>query len=535
MGELIEITCNEDTLRQFARYEITFQDLVGSDEDVEVEFVNTGFYHMTLDDFIECLNNASKKEKPFIDFVNEWLSPMETNVGFQVGYKHLFSCNEEFDCEDLRRYVFIDRDQKIACNIMLQMLDDNNVEFLEDLDALRTGKDYTAYIQQIEYMRYNMGRPFYAWLMDEDMEHNLLIYLQEHMMDDLDKASTEFFKGLVKKYCDQNDSRALCIYGDCCYKGRYFEQNYAEAKKAYKEVVKQEENFQIAYFVGYMEYHGLGNDGVPNYDAALKYFVIALAADYPQVKYLIGDMLYEGKGMLRNVSGARAYYEQAYARLKKDYEEGNNAHYFAEASYRMARLLEEQPENALEIPEAYGYYLESALALHYEEENEFVFEQDMILDEVTERIRYLSSMLYPFTNMVSDLILDLSVFEKFVDLYGVFTIEYTQADMDTYRIHCETKEKNRNFVVRCPWMNFAMRTNEIVIYAKETAFLFFEDKKIDVDRVEVKGERVCMFYQDKLVGDIQAQSYIIDTDDLTDRLNHEEEEKILVEIIADAK
>ena len=113
--------------------------------------------------------------------------------------------------------------------------------------------------------------------------------------------------------------------------------------------------------LAYIYYNGRCSDGVPDYAAALQYFLVGAAFGIETSRCKIADMLRSGHGIPKNVEAGNSIIRKVYEESREKYQSDIFQDYtsFPDAALRMASILKEEGK----LYEAYRTLLEGEYVL----------------------------------------------------------------------------------------------------------------------------------------------------------------------------
>ena len=171
---------------------------------------------------------------------------------------------------------------------------------------------------------------------------------------------------ILNELCDRDNVRALHMRTYSAYGGSYlWECDWNVSRDSLLrlmelDTVTDKQKCVYANTLGYIYYYGRCSDNVPDYDKALKYFSVGAAGGVYESVYKIADMLKGGKGLPKNLYGARSMLLWAYDKTRKVFLNGAKDSDFADAALRVGSLLHEMGENE----EALTVLLQADYAVH---------------------------------------------------------------------------------------------------------------------------------------------------------------------------
>ena len=150
--------------------------------------------------------------------------------------------------------------------------------------------------------------------------------------------------GSVKKksrYLSEEQEKEKAELGYAYYGGNSeYPCDWVKSRDIFLELMEESENKrgQYANTLGYIYYYGRTNDGVPQYDLALKYFSIGEAYGYFESTYKLADMYMKGQGVPKDEMAAFALVSRYFNETLKKFLMGEDS-CMADLALRMGRML----------------------------------------------------------------------------------------------------------------------------------------------------------------------------------------------------
>ncbi|MBR6898043.1 MAG: sel1 repeat family protein [Lachnospiraceae bacterium] len=142
--------------------------------------------------------------------------------------------------------------------------------------------------------------------------------------------------------------------------------------------------------LGYIYYYGRTTGGVPQYEKAFQYYAVGAVHGIFESMYKVSDMLRDGKGVPRNVSGAAKMIISIYRENKSIFTKEQYGCKFADVALRLGGLFERGEGVEQSFKDAYSLYLQARLAIKKRMEHVDYFgdaEVEKNIAEAVERCR----------------------------------------------------------------------------------------------------------------------------------------------------
>ena len=366
----IEISAED--MRRIARYEITFRDLVPEGNFMGVEFVCAGRYETTLEDLREALARMRESDPPLWELYSDWFGPLQRladNFGlnrFDDDEKNDAETSEFPGLKTTEGEYFSDLLQALryACEGFEDDEEEDDEEEDED-EGWRLSQELNlnARINQIDRFLENRSKPLDEWRFSRDEKER---YVRQFESDAFQAKASEPALALARKFveelCEEDSTLALHIKGYSCYGGnRLYPTDWRASRDCITRLFEKTNDPGYANTLGYIYYYGRCSDGVPDYDAAFRYFEIAALNNVDEAIYKLGDMFRHGYGCRKSERTAWELYSRAYDENLDAFLQGKNAS-FADAALRMGLVFSEGINASIDCELALEFLLEAEYA-----------------------------------------------------------------------------------------------------------------------------------------------------------------------------
>jgi hypothetical protein len=119
----------------------------------------------------------------------------------------------------------------------------------------------------------------------------------------------------------------------------------------------------LANTLGYIYYYGRCTDGVPDYEAAYKYFSFAAFNEVYEAQYKIADMFKNGYGVVKSPETAKNIIGMLYNENIKYTRDGEFNCKFADIALRMGGMCTDRDDGENDYEEALYYYTQAEFAI----------------------------------------------------------------------------------------------------------------------------------------------------------------------------
>ena len=335
-----------DMLKSLIRWDISWDEFWG-DEDWKAEHEHER-YQPTWDDVEALIDNIRKRNPIVEDFGEDWgclfnddyFIPDRENEGY---YTLLVDEYYIHDTEYIDKKFLTSESEAIAA--VLDLFGDlyDPCRFNEK-HVLDMGIDWKKLMADIDFMEvgdFDRNIAVWRWTEEEKLERVQRFFGKDESLV-LEGSEREEIYSVLDELCANDNIDALDMKAYLCYGGSelmpcdWFASRDCLLKlMELTEDTGDERRGQYANTLGYMYYYGRCSDGVPDYETALKYYVIGGAYGLYESIYKIADMLKSGKAIPKDLYASRCLVKRVYDLTKKDYLRGQCYSDFADAAFRM--------------------------------------------------------------------------------------------------------------------------------------------------------------------------------------------------------
>ena len=513
----IEISVED--MRRIARYEITFRDLVPEGRVADVEFVCSGRYDTTLEDFREALARMKASDPSVQELYSNWFAPLR-RLADDFGLNRFF--DDEKDDASASEFPGLKTTED---QYFRELLDDlayacDNEDYENDdvvwdvVSKISEDFDFDEKIDDIDHFLANRGKPFEEWKFSQSAMERYVCRITGPAFLDLEKASEPALalaRKFVEELCEKDSEIGLFFKGYSCYGGnRLYPTEWRASRDCVTRLFEKNGDPVCANTLGYIYYYGRCNDGVPDYDAAFRYYEIAALNNVGEAIYKLGDMFRHGYGCRKNEKTAKALYTRAYRENRGDFLRGYCSRFssFADAALRMGLVYSEGIDEKVDDEIALRYLLEAEYAAKLRVKESDFFGDAKVVADVEKKLAEVRSRLPDGYFQEEVKIFSLRFFE---DLYHENNrCELTRFEDSEGRVVLVAKRIPTRSVphpdailVAVPELAFCERTNTVALTLDEDAEVWFKDDancvRYDFCAYDYRANRDQFYYDDELV------------------------------------
>ena len=505
-----QIILTLDKMQQLARYEITFTDILGS-EDFTGQVICPEVYKFTVDDLYQALKNLKAKDPDIDDFGEHWLYPIN-QMGEYFGFKQ----DEEEIPEEYQGYPGLRlTDEEYFDSIWWDLED--AWEYADDGGRISEILDLDMFISELGTYLAERGKPVEERTFSEDEKKNFIRHFNN---DEFVNAAGEKQLALGRKFidelCEKDSGLALYTKGYACYGGnRLYPCDWNTSRDCMLRLYEKKDDPQYANTLGYIYYYGRCNDGVPEYDKAFNYFGIAAANGLYEGMYKLADMFRHGYGCKQSLRTARNLYGMVYEDSIKHFLKGEHAS-FADAALRMGNVFAKGINEEVDMIEAYCYYLQAdyAAKLRAAESDFFgnttvVINIQKALDEIKAKLPegfFQKYIEYATPNLFADLADNNNRCELTIDVDSE-----GRRVMTARRLPTQSLPDYEDILITIPELSFCARTDRASYVIDDSAIVWLavDDTAVTFDycRWNHFEGRYDFYFNDGLVAWCKSENY----------------------------
>ena len=522
------IEVSVEDMRRIARYEITFRDLVSEGRVADVEFVCAGRYETTLEDLRDALARMRESDPPLWELYSDWFGPLQ-RLADDFGLNR-FDNDEKNDAETsefpglktTEGEYFSDLLQALryACEGFEDDEEEDDDEEEEDEDEgwrLSQELNLNARIDQIDRFLENRSKPLDEWRFSSDEKER---YVRQFESDAFQAKASEPALALARKFveelCEEDSTLALHIKGYSCYGGnRLYPTDWRASRDCITRLFEKTNDPVYANTLGYIYYYGRCSDGVPDYDAAFRFFEIAALNNVDEAIYKLGDMFRHGYGCRKSERTAWELYWRAYGENLDAFLQGKSAS-FADAALRMGLVFSEGINASIDCELALEFLLEAEYAAKLRVKESDFFGYAKVVANVEKKLAEVRDQLpddffqdevgyyYPrfFDSLASDN--HRCELARYEDSEG-------RVALVAKRIPTRSVPHPKAILVTVPELTFCERTNLVSLTLDEDAEVWFKDDAscvlYDFCKFNYPDDRYHFYFDDELVAWTKSKRY----------------------------
>ena len=323
---------------------------------------------VTLQDLQKLVEKLKDKNPTGKEFLVEWggdlfLDALEETIGEE---------EELTEAEQAKRLA----DPEAMLPELLPVTEEGVMRFVaeelsaayEDPDELFSDlTDLSELLYMIAGLSYNRESSPENWDFPDSVKEDFIDYFDGFISGGYaEEPALTLFTTFVRDMAEEGNETALRILGYHSYGGSpAFPCDWEQSKECFDRLFEETGEPLYANTLGYLAYYGRCGDGVPDYDAAFRYFSYASASGIIESSYKLADMYAGGKGIWRNEEAAFRIIQELYAETLRRFCGGELTGKFADVALRMGRLYENGSLDEPNPQAAYYYYLQARYAIRF--------------------------------------------------------------------------------------------------------------------------------------------------------------------------
>ena len=526
------ITVTGEQMKRFVRGEILLMDVAGVHSDIEEVFFTGGDgYQITLEDLTAgLLNYRAQLEEgtivPF-DFFDNWVLALFYDFGDLINMPEFLGMpgkpTEDLDVGgSMFMDPFFENETELSCYVYARLfdLDDNRWVFDENPENLLI--ELQDLLDVIRNYPKNKGKKKSKWKLTDSQILNFVYHNGgDNDLKDADEETISLWKKYLEKLAAEDDANAVKILGYACYGDDHFVydcdwERSRDCMLKLMEIAGDEWKAMAANTLGYIYYYGRTNGGVPEYEAAYKYFSLAAFFGYYEAIYKVGDMLMAGKGTPKNETAAFHMYRFVYDDCFPKFLEDGIGSQFADAGLRMGGAYHKGKGVYPDLMRAYGFYLQARVAIDNRMKKTNFFGNTTVSAGIRNSISDIRKELGDSCRQKLHEI-DLGELTKGTVFEGVREVRIkverrkTETHITFRRRKGYSWGPDPNMLFTFPDISLCRLSPEVKVSAPDwTSVEVVDDlKSFKADKVKLKKQSVHFYYKKKLVMSVERDGWYI--------------------------
>ena len=389
------IVLTVDRLRKFARFEISFEELVQGREYVDKEIPES--YQIVPEDLKEAILNSRKNALSDDDFGTEYFWPLWDEIYYGVGIETAINGPDE-ETEEIKQIPNKYTVFATAWDMLIRKYEYGEEVSLDEI------------VTEIQTWEDNKDKPLLERKHTLEQRRDFLKFWNDERIKAASEEIKLAYRISLDSMCAENDKAALRTKAYACYGdgNAVYGQDWQSSMDCLLKLMEVDPNPQTANTLGYMYYYGRCTDGVPEYDKAFYYFSIGAAGGYYESRYKLSDMFRHGYGVAKNPEASARLIWLLYDEQVKKIRNGEFGCNFADVALRAGNICKEGIDCYPNPDKAYFYYLQAQYAIRMRMMSEDYYGDQKVAKGIEEAI----AEILPKTNFVKP--------KQTVHLYGAY-------------------------------------------------------------------------------------------------------------------
>ena len=459
---------------------------------------------VTLQDLQKTIEKLKDKNPTGKEFLVEWggdefLDAVEETIGFEE--------EELTEAEQARKLA----DPEVMLGELLPVTEEGVMRFIADElseayqypdELISDLTDLSELLYMIAGLAYNRESAPENWDFPDSVKEDFIDYFDGFISGGYaEEPALTLFTTFVRDMADEGNETALRILGYHSYGGSTaFPCDWELSKECIGRLFEDTGEPIYANTLGYLAYYGRCGDGVPDYDAAFRYFSYGSASGIIESAYKLADMYAGGKGIWKNDEAAFRIIQDLYTETLRRFCGGELTGKFADVAQRMGRLYENGSLDEPNPQAAYYYYLQARYAIRFRRKLVNNYGDDAVErnienaiarveDEVPQETRKTCRRDYPWILLLA-LAMDKVVFVTFKQMKN----GSVKMILDRYE---ENEDDLHDFLITLPEFRFCsmMETVTLTTGAAHSVYISEPDEPLLITSVDYDEENEAwLFY-----------------------------------------
>lgn len=329
-------------------------------------------------------------------------------------------------------------------------------------------------------------------------------FVAENPADKIPDIFKDKYRSYVEILCDKNIELGLLEKAYGSYTGNaIYPQDWSTAEENLLKLVDVCKNPWAANSLGYIYYYGRTNNGVSDYEKALKYFTIAQMAGITEAKYKLCDMLTEGKGFPAKMPEiAFKSISNMYNELLNEFRGENYSCEFADVAVRMGNYYYDlAKEDHRSLFFAYQYYMIAKYALELRMKHDPQYGDESVMKRLLPKYQDAKERFHKDLQDNNAANGPLNILEDFL-LNNTARVQVRKLKDTKYKIIITMNPVNQNNafytkeLVAIPHLDYCKLISKIeLVSGKAPEFTTSKRSNFNIDMVEVEDDELnfCIF------------------------------------------
>lgn len=479
---------SERELREFARYEITYEEMTGGNSDCYYEG-----YEVTLKDLIACFKNMKKKNLTCRGFLDGWFSHVFYDLYSELYFnkRELSPANRFITYESLEEIFFCFWEW---CKYV------RDIKFKNDPDS---APDYSQIIKTLETYEKNIGLDFDDRKYTLPMKYSLVFRVgNPSKVDEADARFRKLYKKFVNDLCKADIVFGYRVKGYSHLTGTScFKESKDKALQMFLKIYTETEDAYITDIIGDL-YYGGTETLEPFYEMAYQYYTISALNGNQTSMLKVSDMLCRGRGTVRSEHVGKMMVFNLFDEAYRDFCRYNPESLLPDVTVRMGMIFDTGIDTKVDKLEACKFYNIARYSLKKRIRKSHNPADEMLLEDISHRCRELNreigtnpNVSFVFSEVPN---MFLSCLVENYEVSVVITKEDNEFMMVSRRIAKINEDRPMGVLVEYPLNEYCALLDEVVefmplkgtqIWIKERGVNTFDADEMSY----VKDAKQCVF------------------------------------------
>jgi len=367
----LDIIVSAESLRQFARCEISLQELLGTQDVTRVNVTVTKPYPIKLEDISQAAREMTVRSTTGEEFWYEWYRGFSDDVPQIADALGMPEEPEEEGSELARLLPSDERSSLLYCldrlDEIAEIMEQNPTACVKDVCPL------DELIEMDDMYKRNEGKAVTEMDFPDGIKREFMMEAAAILeTGSIPEEYLVLFRKFTDELCARDDYSATVVKGYQLYGGSdAYPCDWEQAAMLLEKAFVKTKDPELANSLGYIYFSGITNGGAPQYPKAFQLYSLGANNGIVESVMKLAEMYAGGYGTFRSPSTAFHLFSELFDDLRSDFIAGDYEGKFADVAYRMARALETGNGCERNPLLSYCLYLEAETAIKYRETYRF--------------------------------------------------------------------------------------------------------------------------------------------------------------------
>lgn len=360
----ISAILSEDDVRRYVRFEITLEEMIGTNNIDLADIVVATPYDLMSEDICEALRFIRDRGVNGYEFWRYYYRGFSGEIPSIAAAISIPEDDQPANAE--KPWTLLPMGEKRIVNYLLDKLDEiaERSQTMENV-PIRDYFPLDDLVSMSEMAGENAAKELKELHFTDEIKKNFVVEADNHMSALLEREEyTELFRQYVDELCAKNDYDVLLIKAYALFGGNeIYPCDWKKSRELLEKAFSRKQEADVANSLAYIHYYGWTNDRQPQYKEAFQYYVLASQYGSADAKFKLADMYANGLGTFKSPRTAYILYSKLYDELRQDFIDGEYDNKYADAAMRLAACFENGFGVEADPMQAYFIYLNAQTAI----------------------------------------------------------------------------------------------------------------------------------------------------------------------------